>query len=296
MITTTMKSLGLGAALLIAACSSSKSSNGGMGGAGGDLDAAVDTGPHPCAGMAISFDSNVATNGDQAKSRVMVDFTSDTTDLPIGNSPRTIEFWAFVLGSSWVGDANTMFEYGQVVSNGGFGLDFGTQTGGTMDPYTNGTFDNDNQPSGIADYMTDQWIHFAMTYDQTALTLYVNGNYMAGMQGARKMVTNGMLATVRSMLTIGGNPRGAYFNGQIDEFRMWNIARSQADIMATMGTTLVGNEDGLVGYWKFDDGTGTTAKDSVTTAGHTAHDGTLMAMTDGQLPSWVDSTAPLLCP
>ena len=86
-----------------------------------------------------------------------------------------------------------------------------------------------------------------------------------------------MLATVRTMLTIGGNPRGAYFNGAIDEFRMWNVARSQADIMATMGTKLVGNEAGLVGYWKFDDGTGTTAKDSVTTAGHTAHDGTLMA-------------------
>jgi len=290
-----IKSLGLGAALLIAACSSSGKSNGGMGGAG-DLDAAVDTGPHPCAGMAISFDSNVPANGDPAKSRVMVDFTTDTTDLPIGNSPRTVEFWAFVLGSSWVGDANTMFEYGQVAPNAGFGLDFGG-VAGTVDPYTNGSFDNDNQPSGIADYMTDQWIHFAMTYDQTAVTLYVNGNFMAGVQGAQKMPAGGgMLATVRSMLTIGGNPRGAYFNGQIDEFRLWNVARSQADIMSTMGTTLVGNEDGLVGYWKFDDGTGTTAKDSVTTAGHTAHDGTLMATMATQLPTWVDSTAPILCP
>ena len=65
---------------------------------------------------------------------------------------------------------------------------------------------------------------------------------------------------------------------------MWNVARTQADIMATMGTKLVGNEDGLVGYWKFDDGTGTTAKDSVTTAGHTAHDGTLMATDPSMVP------------
>jgi len=298
--TTSLKSLGLGAALLIAACSSG-SGNGGMGGAtgaGGAEDAAVDTGPHPCAGMALSFDSNVAMGNDTAKSRVMVDFTTDTTDLPIGNSPRTIEFWAFVPGTSWRGDTNTMFEYGQTSpTNGGFGLDFGTLTGGTIDPYTNGSFDNDNQPSGIADYMTDQWIHFAMTYDQTAVTLYVNGNFMAGVQGSQKMPAGGgMLATVRTMLTIGGNPRGAYFSGQIDEFRMWNIARSQADIMATMGTTLAGNEDGLVGYWKLDDGTGTTAKDSVTTAGHTAHDGTLMATTAAMNPTWVDSTAPILCP
>src|SRR4051812_42319470 len=90
-----MMSLGLGAALLTAACSSSGKSNGGTGGAGGAAeDAAIDTGPHPCAGMAISFTSNVPANLDPAKSRVMVDFTSDTTDLPIGNSPRTIELWA----------------------------------------------------------------------------------------------------------------------------------------------------------------------------------------------------------
>jgi len=297
--TTRLKSLGLGAALLIGACSSGAqpTGTGGASGAGG-ADAAVDTGPHPCAGMAISFTSNVPTNGDPAKSRVMVDFTTDTTDLPIGNSARTIEFWAFVLTSSWRGDANTMFEYGQTSPpNGGYGLDFGGLAG-TIDPYTNGSFDNDNQPTGITDFASnDQWIHFAMVYDQTALTLYVNGNFMAGMVGSQKMPTGGgMLATVRTMLTIGGNPRGAYFNGAIDEFRMWNVARSQAEIMATMGTKLVGNEDGLVGYWQFDDGTGTTAKDSVTTTGHTAHDGTLMATDPSMIPTWIDSTAPILCP
>jgi len=296
--TTPLKSLGLGAALLIAACSSGAQPITGTGGSTGAGGAVVDAGPHPCPGKAISFTSNVPTNGDPAKSRVMVDFTTDTTDLPIGNSPRTIEFWAFVLTTSWRGDANTMFEYGQTAPpNGGYGLDFGG-VAGTIDPYTNGSFDNDNQPTGITDFATnDQWIHFAMVYDQTAVTLYVDGKFMAGMVGSQKMPAGGgMLATVRTMLTIGGNPRGAYFNGAIDEFRMWNVARSQADIMATMGTKLVGNEAGLVGYWQFDDGTGTTAKDSVTTAGHTAHDGTLMATDPSMIPTWIDSTAPILCP
>ena len=166
---------------------------------------------------------------------------------------------------------------------------------GTIDPYTNGTFDNDNQPTMI-DSTMDQWIHFAMTYDQAAVMLYVNGNYMAGMVGSRKTVTGGMLATARTALTIGGNPRGAYFNGEIDELRMWNVARTQAEIMATMNTTLAGNEPGLVGYWKFDDGAGATAADSVTTAGHIAHDGTLMAAIPDMNPVRVDSTAPIHCP
>jgi len=43
------------------------------------------------------------------------------------------------------------------------------------------------------------------------------------------------------------------FAGQIDEVRIWNIARNQADIRATMHTTLSGKEQGLVGYWRFDD-------------------------------------------
>ena len=207
--TTRLKSLGLGAALLIAACSSGAQPIGGTGGATGTggADAAVDTGPTPCAGMAISFTSNVPTNSNPAKSRVMVDFTTDTTDLPIGNSPRTIEFWAFVLTTSWRGDANTMFEYGQTSPpNGGYGLDFGG-VAGTIDPYTNGSFDNDNQPTGITDFATNnQSIHFAMVYDQTAVTLYVNGNFMAGTVGSQRMPAGGgMLATVRTMLTIGGN-------------------------------------------------------------------------------------------
>ena len=242
--------------------------------------------------MAISLDLNVATAADPAAQRVMVDMGAD---LPIGNANRTLEWWAYVLPTSWKGDANTMFEYGdQVVSNGGFGFDFGTtQTAamGTIDPYTNGTFDNDNQPSGITNPGTAQWVHFALSWDGTAVRAFVNGVQMAA------KMSGGMLATDKTQLTIGGNPRGAYFNGDMDEFRVWNIARSATDILSTMHKTLVGNETGLVGYWKFDETMGMTAADSTTTAGHTAHPGTLMSSgTMYALPKWIPSTAPIDCP
>jgi hypothetical protein len=242
--------------------------------------------------MAISLNLNVPANNDPAKQRVMVDLA---TDLPLGNTNRTVEWWAYVLPTSWAGDSNTMFEYGdQLVSNGGFGLDFGlmqTAAMGTIDPYTNGTFDNDNQPSGITNPGTAQWIHFAMSWDGTALRAFVNG-----VQTTSKMNAGGMLATDRTTLTIGGNPRGAYFNGDMDEYRVWNIARTAADITSTMHKTLTGTETGLVGYWKFDETTGMTAADSTTTAGHTAHPGTLMSATGFALPKWIPSTAPITCP
>lgn len=239
-----------------------------------------------CKGNALDLSSNVAGGADPAKSRVMVDFMQ-STDLPLGNANRTIEFWAYTLTSSWVGENNTIFEYGdQSTQNAGFGLDFGGNNA-TMDPYTNGSCDNDNQASGVME--DDQWVHFAMTYDGSAVHLYVNGTDHSNKSCA-------MLATARTQLSIGGNPRGSYFNGKLDEFRVWNVARSAGDIMATMNVTLAGDEAGLVAYYNFNETSGTTAADSVTSAGHTAHDGTLMATMQNQVPTFVPSDAPIDCP
>jgi hypothetical protein len=227
--------------------------------------------------------------------RVNVAFAS-SADLPTGNANRTIELWAYMLTNSWSGDANTLFFYGtnNRVADG-FGLDFGPNMGtqGTIDPFTNAIFDNDNQPSGIT-VSTAQWVHFAMTWDGTTVKAFVNGVQKAAKaapaSSAQKTLMTGMTA-----LTIGGYPP-AFFNGRIDEFRVWNVARSAAEITSTMGHTLVGNEPGLTGYWKFDDGAGTAAADSVTSSGHTPHPGALMANTTANLPSWVASTAPIACP
>ncbi|HET6146714.1 MAG TPA: LamG domain-containing protein [Polyangia bacterium] len=260
--------------------------------AGGQADAAGTGGAggaQSCAGRAVNFGANVPGNNDPAKARVIVDFGA-SADLPVGNARRTIEFWAFVRASSWAGDANTMFFYGtnNRVADG-FGLDFGGVSA-TIDPFTNAIFDNDNQPSGVV-ATTDQWVHFAMTWDQTAVRAFVNG-----VEKATKMATGTqMLMTGRTPVTIGGYDP-AYFNGQIDEFRIWNVARTAPEITSTMHQTLTGMEAGLVGYWKFDETTGTTATDSTMTTGHTAHPGTLMATSPASLPTFVTSTAPINCP
>jgi Concanavalin A-like lectin/glucanases superfamily len=269
-------------------------------GAGGSgvPDGGADAGPTNCAGHAIAFNANVATNGDPAMARVMVNFGTPAVDLPLGNTPRTIEFWAFVRNTSWVGDANTMFEYGVVATNQGFGLDFGA-VAASIDPYTNGSFDNDNQPSGVNATLS-QWVHFAMTWDGGAATpavrAYVNGVLRATRTSTQAGST--MLATAQSQLTIGGNPRGSYFNGYMDEFRVWNVARSATEITSTMNKTLAGTEPGLVGYWKFDETNGTTAADSVTGGGHTPHPGTLMANPATNVPTFIipSPLPPINCP
>jgi hypothetical protein len=73
---------------------------------------------------------------------------------------------------------------------------------------------------------------------------------------------------------VGGNSRSPYylgFNatrqqftaGWLDEIRVWNVVRSQAEIKANLSARLTGREPGLVAYWNFDEPAGaTTARDS----------------------------------
>jgi len=62
------------------------------------------------------------------------------------------------------------------------------------------------------------------------------------------------------------------------------VARTRGQILATMNHSLVGNEPGLIGYWRFDEGSGTNAYDS-TGNGNTA--------TLESNASWLPSAAPL---
>lgn len=95
------------------------------------------------------------------------------------------------------------------------------------------------------------WYHVAATYDGSTIKLLINGT-----EEASKTASGSLLASTDA-LNIGQKSQDGFDSsiGFTDEVRVWNIARTQAEIQATMNTTLIGNEPGLVGYWNFDDGT-----------------------------------------
>jgi hypothetical protein len=51
------------------------------------------------------------------------------------------------------------------------------------------------------------------------------------------------------------------YDGGLDEIRMWNVARTQAQIQAAMAVELTGVEAGLVAYWRFNEASGATSAD-----------------------------------
>jgi len=276
---------------------------GGSAGSGGSSSGDAGTDAHPpCSPRVLSLSANgTGTDSDAAYSRVVIDLM---TALPIGNANRTLEFWAFIKTTDWVGERNELFEYGGTGTAASFGLDFGTNavTGmagnhATLNPFTGGGAFTDDSTAYLGITSTsDQWVHIAMTWDGTALRTYVNGAI-----GITTNATGGTtaLATAQSTVTIGCNFQNMNcFNGLLDELRIWNVARSAAQISASYNRTLVGDEAGLVGYWKFDDAPGsTTAADSVG-GGRTAHPGALMANTGSPRPTFVTppTPPPLTCP
>jgi len=86
------------------------------------------------------------------------------------------------------------------------------------------------------------WNHIAVTFDGTTMRLFVNGEQVHSSQAAA-----GMTPISEPVRYIGEN-----FQGKIDEVRMWNVARTQAEIQDNMNKTLVGNETGLVAYYPMD--------------------------------------------
>jgi hypothetical protein len=54
----------------------------------------------------------------------------------------------------------------------------------------------------------------------------------------------------------------SYFPGTMDEIRIWNMARSQSNINANKNSTIATNSTGLVGYYKLDENSGSTAADA----------------------------------
>ncbi|MHB8956341.1 MAG: putative Ig domain-containing protein [Pirellulaceae bacterium] len=91
-------------------------------------------------------------------------------------------------------------------------------------------------------------------------------------------------------IAIGTNPGfGGRFQGSIDEVRVWNTVRSGAEIRGSMNRGLAGDEPGLMGYWRFDEGTGTTAYDSSAQDNH----GMLGGGNPANEPIWISSFAPI---
>lgn len=99
----------------------------------------------------------------------------------------------------------------------------------------------------------DTWVHIAATFDISAetCTFCFNGNEESGSKVAGTTI-GATLHNGSAPFDIGSNyaGSGSFIDGKIDDVRVWNDIRSEAEIDANKDKELAGNEAGLVAYWK----------------------------------------------
>jgi hypothetical protein len=114
----------------------------------------------------------------------------------------------------------------------------------------------------------------------TAFKLYVNGELRSSHTVFGRLVTNGALPDYMGWKA--QHEVQPFVESYLADVRLWQVERSEGDIQGDMHDYLAGSESDLIGYWKFDEGSGTTLDDE--TVG--AHDGTITAGTSGGAPGW----------
>jgi hypothetical protein len=218
----------------------------------------------PFAGNALQFDgsNDFGTFARPVQSDFTIEMWVKTTQTG-GAGPK----WYFGYGLIDGENTGGPDDYGTALNDGKFAFGVGT---GSFD-YTIKSTTNIND--GI-------WHHVAATREQGSgiIRLFVDGVEEASQTTASHQA----LATTATLhmghLQTGGN----FFNGMIDEVRIWNVARSSAQIQGSMYSSVANNAANLVSYFKLNEGSGGTGSNA-TGGGNLVVNGA----------SWTASTAPV---
>lgn len=180
--------------------------------------------------------------------------STNSSSLEIYNSPITVAFW-MKMNNTATSQIAVLKPYEYTVCVGGGNISL-------HDTYGNGLGTSVSLSSGT-------WYHVAMVFDGTStIYTYLNGSLVgtpgiSGTWSATADTSNLTIAKGDGILGCSAN----YFDGTIDDVRIYNRALSATEVaqLYDYGLPHEGCDNvssGLVGWWKLDDGSGTTAADS----------------------------------
>ncbi len=217
------------------------------------------------------------------------DYVSTTVPSISGNTAKTMEAWVRTT-------ANCL-----PVSSGGTGqkviLDMGTFINGqrfTFNILWSNAIRLEVGGNGLSDTTTINdglWHHVAATYDPSLTTNQVK-LYVDGVLKTQGNLTVGVNTGTASGLIIGRRVDNVnYFQGDIDEVRVWNVARSAADIAANYNKELCAPfSSNLKAYYRLNQGLAAGTNTGLTTANNSAStgNGTLIGFAlSGASSNWV---------
>src|ERR1044071_6216018 len=134
----------------------------------------------------------------------------------------------------------------------------------------------------VSNIPLNTWTHVAVTFDGSNKRFYINGVL------DRTAPRFGVPYKSGQPMTIGrqGNCGCSYFDGSLEEVRLWSTVRTEQDIRQDMNRSITGNALGLVACYPFDEGADKATKDAT----GNGYNGTLFG---GSTYPWAFTTAPL---
>ncbi|MDP6169559.1 MAG: LamG domain-containing protein [Candidatus Marinimicrobia bacterium] len=217
--------------------------------------------------------TNHALDFNGSNQYIKINNSSDINTGSHNHTQKTIEAWFRVDNKDITTRKQTIYEQGGTVR----GLNIYVY-GGSL--YVGGW----NEPNGESDWDPGTWLSTSNiqsnTWHHVALTLnggndvtnnafkgYLDGTQFGSGQGSKLWNHGGDVSIARNRDTkfhTGDYNSEKYFGGLIDEVRLWNTTRTQAQISEHKDAILEGDESGLTAYYDFQEGTGSVANDGQT--------------------------------
>ena len=108
-----------------------------------------------------------------------------------------------------------------------------------------------------ANLVVNTYTNVFATRSGSQLTLYINGK-----KDKEVAISGSLVASSSSSIYLGSNGTANYFNGILDEFRIYKTALSAADVERDYGRLIQAETPNIVGNWRFDEGFGPYVFDS----------------------------------
>ena len=215
---------------------------------------------------------NVAVSGSVVNNNVFegslsFDGTNDVVTIPDNNAldltnNYTLEAWIYPKATPWLGGIISKYNTG---GSNGYHLRLSNSPGSGSTSARGISFDEMETANNII--TANNWYHLAAVNNNGVRKLFVNGVEVA---------LSGTPTSVRANtdpLKIGQDysvDNSRYFNGDIDEIRIWNTPKTLQQITAAKDAPLVGNESNLVLYYNFNQGTRGGDNTTITTIANLA--------------------------
>ncbi|MBK6997592.1 MAG: LamG domain-containing protein [Lewinellaceae bacterium] len=192
-------------------------------------------------------DFNIESNGTPIvkANALQLDGSDDQVEIQnpslgnFGTGDFTLEMWAqttdnncALIGKRAICNCDNFWNF--FIDNGRLRAEFSESN--TCSNYLNAT--------GSINTLADgNWHHIAFVRNGTSLRFYVDGVLDLATFSSQNF-DNPAKITLGNIVCGGQN-----FAGSMDEIRIWNLARSTAEINEKMNCTLAGNEAGLLAYY-----------------------------------------------